>query len=82
MKNTIKICFLFIISSLIFINCETTDDSTKNIVYKTINKEWSFEGCTPSITGKWTHCYHRYPAKFIPQLVEYFLDSHLNTLRE
>ncbi len=37
---------------------------------KAIDKEWSFEECKPSDTGKWTHDYHRYPAKFIPQLVE------------
>ena len=35
-----------------------------------IDKEWSFIGYKPSDTGKWTHNYHRYPAKFIPQLVE------------
>jgi DNA modification methylase len=29
---------------------------------------WSFEGCTPKDTNYVTHGYHRYPAKFIPQL--------------
>jgi hypothetical protein len=33
---------------------------------KEIDKEWSFEGFKPSETSKWTHCYHTYPAKFIP----------------
>jgi len=37
---------------------------------KGIDKEWSFAESRPSDTGKWTHGYHRYPAKFIPQLVE------------
>lgn len=37
---------------------------------KDIDKEWSFAESRPSDTGKWTHGYHRYPAKFIPQLVE------------
>lgn len=29
---------------------------------------WSFEGCTTKDTNYITHGYHRYPAKFIPQL--------------
>jgi len=52
---------------------------------KKIDKEWAFEKYKPSETGKWTHDYHRYPAKFIPQLVEklideyvYHKDSHIN----
>ncbi len=43
-----------------------------------IDKAWSFDGCKPSDTGKWTHGYHRYPAKFIPQLVERLLDEYIN----
>jgi hypothetical protein len=35
---------------------------------KEIDNDWSFIGYKPSDTGKWTHNYHRYPAKFIPQL--------------
>lgn len=42
-----------------------------------IQKYWSFEGCKPSETGKWTHSYHRYPAKFIPQLVEKLIDEYI-----
>jgi len=34
-------------------------------------------GYKPSDTGKWTHNYHRYPAKFIPQLVEKLLDKYI-----
>ena len=42
-----------------------------------IDKAWSFDGCKPSDTGKWTHSYHRYPAKFIPQLVERLMDTYI-----
>jgi len=44
---------------------------------KEIDKSWSFEGFKPSDTGKWTHCYHRYPAKFIPQLVEALIKEYI-----
>ncbi|MCS6987903.1 MAG: site-specific DNA-methyltransferase, partial [Chloroherpetonaceae bacterium] len=43
-----------------------------------IASEWSFAGYAPSQTGKWTHDYHRYPAKFIPQLVEKLLDEYIS----
>ncbi len=42
-----------------------------------VDKAWSFSGCKPSDTGKWTHSYHRYPAKFIPQLVERLMDEYI-----
>jgi hypothetical protein len=45
---------------------------------KEIDEEWSFEGYKPSDTGKWTHSYHRYPAKFIPQLVERLMDEYVS----
>ncbi len=38
---------------------------------------WSFEDLTPSQTNYLTHGYHRYPAKFIPQLVERLLDEYV-----
>lgn len=44
---------------------------------KSIDPDWSFKGTTPSQTSKLTHCYHRYPAKFIPQLVEKLMDEFL-----
>jgi DNA modification methylase len=44
---------------------------------KSIDYEWSFEGYKTSDTGKWTHNYHRYPAKFIPQLVEKLIDEYI-----
>jgi hypothetical protein len=43
---------------------------------KKIDKDWSFAQYKPSDTGKWTHSYHRYPAKFIPQLVEKLIDEY------
>ena len=45
---------------------------------KKIDKDWSFAECKPSDTGKWTHNYHRYPAKFIPQLVEKLIDDYIS----
>ncbi|MDO9464213.1 MAG: DNA methyltransferase [bacterium] len=45
---------------------------------KEIDKDWSFIEYKPSDTAKWTHCYHRYPAKFIPQLVEKLVDEYIS----
>jgi len=42
-----------------------------------IEHDWSFSQFKPSETSKLTHCYHRYPAKFIPQLVERLMDEYL-----
>lgn len=44
---------------------------------KAIDQDWSFAEYRPSETTKWTHGYHRYPAKFIPQLVEKLFDEYL-----
>jgi DNA modification methylase len=44
---------------------------------KKVDREWAFEGYSRSETGKWTHRYHRYPAKFIPQLVEKLIDEYV-----
>jgi len=44
---------------------------------KSIDGDWSFAGYKPSDTGKWTHNYHRYPAKFIPQLVEKLINEYI-----
>ncbi|MEW6097365.1 MAG: DNA methyltransferase, partial [bacterium] len=46
---------------------------------KESDKSWSFNGFKPSDTGKWTHCYHRYPAKFIPQLVEALIQEYITS---
>ncbi len=45
---------------------------------KEIDEDWSFVEYKPSDTGKWTHDYHRYPAKFIPQLVERLIDEYIS----
>lgn len=45
---------------------------------KKIDENWSFAGYKPSDTGKWSHDYHRYPAKFIPQLVEKLIDEYIS----
>ena len=47
-----------------------------------IDKDWSFIEYKPSDTSKLTHCYHRYPAKFIPQLVEKLMDEYLTNINE
>ncbi len=44
-----------------------------------VDAGWSFAECTRSDTNKWTHGYHRYPAKFIPQIVERLFDAYLPT---
>ena len=44
--------------------------------------DWAFADAKPSETSKWTHCYHRYPAKFIPQLVEKLFDEYLGQATE
>lgn len=41
------------------------------------DESWSFADCTRKDTAKWTHGYHRYPAKFIPQIVEKLFDEYL-----
>lgn len=52
--------------------------SVQELLQKTkINPDWSFANYSRSETAKWTHCYHRYPAKFIPQLVEKLFDEYL-----
>ncbi|TFF67925.1 hypothetical protein EU520_01070, partial [Candidatus Thorarchaeota archaeon] len=42
-------------------------------------EEWDFADCSRSDTNKWTHGYHRYPAKFIPQIVEKLFDIYITT---
>ncbi len=46
---------------------------------KKVDKNWSFIEYKPSDTGKWTHNYHRYPAKFIPQLVEKLIEEYIHS---
>ena len=46
---------------------------------KKIDEEWSFIEYSRKDTSKWTHDYHRYPAKFIPQLVEKLIDEYITS---
>ena len=47
-----------------------------------LNWSLSFAHLRESDTTKHVHRLHPYKGKFIPQLVEYFLDSHLNTFKK
>ena len=47
-----------------------------------LNWNLSFAHLRESDTTKHVHRLHPYKGKFIPQLVEYFLDSHLNTFKK
>ncbi|TBX68347.1 site-specific DNA-methyltransferase [Flavobacterium silvisoli] len=40
------------------------------------NDEWTFNGVRSS--EKWTHGYHRYPAKFLPNIVQKIIETHTN----
>ncbi len=55
----------------------TSTELIKLFQNKDVKKDWSFIEYKPSDTSKLTHCYHRYPAKFIPQLVEKLMDEYL-----
>jgi len=44
-----------------------------------MNQSWSFEGIKRKETNYITHSYHRYPAKFIPQIVARLIDKYTNT---
>lgn len=39
-----------------------------------VNNEWVFEN--ERSTNQWTHGYHRYPAKFLPNLVKKIIEEH------
>ena len=48
---------------------------------KDLNWALSFDNLKESDTTKHVHRLHPYKGKFIPQLVEYFLDSHTDTFK-
>ena len=56
--------------------------SWKNKLGSDLNWELSFSHLRESDTTKHVHRLHPYKGKFIPQLVEYFLDSHLNEYKK
>lgn len=39
-----------------------------------VNKDWSFENVRS--TDQWTHGYHRYPAKFLPNVVKKLMENY------
>ena len=47
-----------------------------------VNWNLSFEHCRESETTKHVHRLHPYKGKFIPQLVEYFLDQHTDEFKK
>ncbi|MCR4421851.1 MAG: site-specific DNA-methyltransferase [Exilispira sp.] len=66
------------INNMVFKTIKSPDEIIK--LFNTIkaDEEWSFAEFKPSDTGKWSHNYHRYPAKFIPQLVERLIDEYVS----
>ncbi|CAN5417589.1 hypothetical protein BH18ACI1_BH18ACI1_11170 [soil metagenome] len=53
----------------------------KNQLGEDLNWALSFEQYTESETTKHVHRLHPYKGKFIPQLVEYFLDNHTDNFK-
>ena len=54
-------------------------ESWKNKLGEDLDWSLSFAHLRESDTTKHVHRLHPYKGKFIPQLVEYFLDKHINT---
>jgi len=63
-------------------NVVKKQEKWKRILGKDLNWGLSFAHLRESDTTKHVHRLHPYKGKFIPQLVEYFLDSHLNTFKK
>lgn len=55
-----------------------TTASTTQKEFKTLKprEEWSFRDVGRSQTTAFTHDYHRYPAKFIPQIVRKLIEDY------
>jgi len=74
-ESSLKICYYRS-------NTRTPIKSPEEIIQifrtKEVNKDWSFAQCKPSETGKLTHNYHRYPAKFIPQIAEKLINEYID----
>ena len=58
------------------------EEAWKKRLGNDLNWGLSFSHLKESDTTKHVHRLHPYKGKFIPQLVEYFLDSHLNTFKK
>ena len=54
----------------------------KNKLGDDVNWELSFDGYKESETTKHVHRLHPYKGKYIPQLVEYFLDEHTDSFKK
>ncbi|MBI4116219.1 site-specific DNA-methyltransferase, partial [Candidatus Pacearchaeota archaeon] len=63
-------------------NLVKKQESWKSRLGKDLNWALSFSHLRESDTTRHVHRLHPYKGKFIPQLVEYFLDSHLNTFKK
>ena len=61
---------------------KSKEDEYKSKFGKDINWSLSFENYKESETTKHVHRLHPYKGKFIPQLVEYFLDTHTNSFKK
>ena len=61
---------------------ETKADRWKDQLGSDLNWKLSFSQYKESETTKHVHRLHPYKGKFIPQLVEYFLDSHTDEFKE
>ena len=60
----------------------STEDSYKRRLGDDLNWHLSFEEFKESETTKHVHRLHPYKGKFIPQLVEYFIDSHTDEFKK
>ncbi len=60
---------------------DSRENVWKNQLGEDLNWALSFEQYTESQTTKHVHRLHPYKGKFIPQLVEYFLDNHTDNFK-
>ncbi|MCD6330248.1 MAG: site-specific DNA-methyltransferase, partial [Candidatus Cloacimonetes bacterium] len=63
------------------LNHETKEDRWKKQLGDDLNWRLSFSEYKESETTKHVHRLHPYKGKFIPQLVEYFLDEHTDNFK-
>ena len=59
----------------------TREEKWKQTLGEEINWHLSFENIPERDRTKHVHRLHQYKGKFIPQLVEYFLDDHVNDFK-
>jgi hypothetical protein len=63
-------------------NSRTREKSWKKELGDDLNWNLSFDNVPERIRTKHVHRLHQYKGKFIPQLVEYFLDDHVDTFKK